>query len=124
MLTRNLEYWVSEFNVLGVVQQFNNEFRRRFHQPFYGILNIIIYDRKNLKEIDRNIDTERFLTGYLPKGESEFWDYDYAISVQYVMNFSKIISELNNIKDKVFVIQLEVDKLSNGESRVRAINSW
>ena len=124
-IDRDPRYWINEFNLLGVVQQFSNQFQQRMGVPFYGKLNLIVFDRSNLKEIEDHIDKNHFLSGYVPKGKDEFWDEDFMITLEDMYPKSKLISELTPIKDKVFLMQIECSRNpQNGETVVTLPSYW
>lgn len=125
-INRDPRYWINEFNLLGIAQQFNSQFQSRMGIPFYGILNLLIFDRKDLNEIEDHVDTTKFLSGWLPKGKKdEFWDEDFMITLEKIYPKSKLINNLTSIKNKVFLIQMEYSKNpQTGETTISIPSYW
>jgi hypothetical protein len=123
-INKDPQYWANEFNILGIIEQFDNQFAQRTGSSFYGKLNMLIFDRKDKKEVEKYIESRRFLQGYVPKGQNEFWDEDFMLTLDAMYPKNKLISELNPIKDKVFLLQLECIKDPKTKETVVALTSY
>jgi hypothetical protein len=123
-INRDPRHWIEGFNLLGVTQQFNQQFYQRTNKNFYGKINVLIFNRKDLKEIETHINSDRFLSGYLPKGDSEFWDEDFLLTLETIYPKAKLISKLTPIKNKVFLLQIECSKDPRTKQTVVSVPSY
>jgi len=119
MINKDPKYWIQNFNIMGVIQGFNQQYYERFRKQFYGKLNFIIYDRNDLPEIKKLVKTELLLSGYLPMGKkNEFMDEDFYITPDQLYPIDKLINELTPLKNEVMLMQIELIKNPNGDTQV------
>lgn len=115
-INRDPQYWLSNFNVNGVLQSFNTLHYHKTRREFVGELSMLIYDRKDLPILKKTLNMQAFETGYLPGiKDNDFLDYDFAITLELpkLYTYEKIKSKLYSIKDKVFLMQIKFKKLPN-----------
>lgn len=127
-ISKDMHYWHQNYNILGVVQGFCQQYHQKLGKDFWGKLNIIFYDRKDKELINDRVYTAKMLDGFLPrdiKGKSEFWDEDFHLTVDKIYPISKLKSQLQDIQDKATIIQLNNRKNpENGWAIVEMVDIW
>lgn len=126
-INRDIHYWLNNYNLLGIAAGFNQQYYTRMKSPFYGKLNLIIYDRKNLPLLEHFINFNIGLTGFLPKKpNNEFVDEDFFITPERVYKYSDLKNKISNpkIKNKAFLIQLEITKTINSKDSTTIVKQY
>jgi hypothetical protein len=116
---KNLEYYLTNYNVTEVVQQFNSQFYSNFNVNFYGLLNIAIYERKIKEQVFNEIDEHLFLEGWLPKlPNNEFMDEDFIISPELMVPYNEFSNKLKDVEGVIcFQIELRENEIT-GQTEV------
>jgi hypothetical protein len=115
-------YWVNNYNITGVVEGFAYMYSQKMNYLFEGNVNIIVFDRKDLKAIKRHlkkyINTDAFLSGFLPKGTSDFWDEDFLLTPSSIFPTNILQHIIKPIKDKAFLLTVRCVINSNQHTDV------
>jgi len=119
-----LHHYLNNYNITGVVQQFNGQCLSRTGNVFYGKLNIIVFDRKLLNQIENRIYTDCCLSGFLPKlPNDEFMDEDFLLTLDSVYPFELIARQLNSMDDIVY-FQVECVKDEVTQNTNVLVSKW
>jgi hypothetical protein len=110
-------HYVQNYNITGVVQQFNAQFFENYHSNFYGNINMAIYDRSIANQIHNKLQDLPFLEGFLPKlPNDEFMDEDFVLCPEIMLPYEMFFDCLKDI-DGVVCFQICCSKHPvNGET--------
>lgn len=111
-----------EFDITRLIAEFNTQHMEHVKVPFYGIIIMLIFERKDTELIERQIGhlDEFLLSGMVPNKLGDTTKYDFKLSPMITVLSLK--SPLLEMLDMVEILEIEVEKLPNGLSQVAILN--